>query len=406
MLVLLGLVPWSEATAAIGKGADVYMCLLGMMLLSELARREGLFDYLAATCVRTARGSANRLLLLVHGVGTLVTIFMSNDATAVVLTPAVLAVSRKAKAESLPYLIVCAFIANAASFVLPISNPANLVIFGQHLPSLAEWVWRFSVPSMLAVYATYWVVKVLFRSDLAHEVAADIEVPLLSAPGRFAAAGVVLTVGVLLGASDLGMPLGLPTLLAASSACAVLLIYKWESPWHVIKCVSWSALALVAGLFVLVEGLQRAGVLNAVTDLQGRRDLNSRRSTGCGSGNRLRVQPHEQFASGLDRWLGRDRRWRYPSHSKRYRDWRRPRLQPFRDGLTRDHPVAGRNTTRGGKRQRLAVPESWGRRYACRASPGAAATDGNCTLILDKHVTKTRKLGVQRIKQVTAATES
>ena len=267
LLVLLGLVPWREACAAIGKGADVYMFLVGMMLLSELARRESLFDFLAAVCVRKARGSANRLFLLVYGVGTLVTIFMSNDATAVVLTPAVLAVSRKAKLAPLPYLLVCAFIANAASFVLPISNPANLVIFGQHLPSLGEWVWRFSVPSMLAICATYWVLKRLFRSDLANEMARDIEVPLLSGPGKLAAAGVVLTVGVLLGASALGLALGLPTLLAAGCACVALLIYKWESPWHVIQHVSWSVLALVAGLFVLVEGLQRAGLLSALTKL-------------------------------------------------------------------------------------------------------------------------------------------
>ncbi len=121
-LVAFRLLPWSEAAQAVFKGADVYMFLVGMMLLSELARREGLFDYLAALCVQQARGSSARLFLLVYIVGTAVTVFMSNDATAVVLTPAVLAVSRKAKATALPYLLVCAFIANAASFVLPISK--------------------------------------------------------------------------------------------------------------------------------------------------------------------------------------------------------------------------------------------------------------------------------------------
>ncbi len=74
---------------------------------------------------------ATRLFVLIYAVGTVVTIFMSNDATAVVLTPAVLAAVKKARTEPLPYLLICAFIANAASFVLPISNPANLVVFHQ-----------------------------------------------------------------------------------------------------------------------------------------------------------------------------------------------------------------------------------------------------------------------------------
>ena len=88
------------------------------------------------------KGSCSRLFLLVYGVGTLVTIFMSNDATAVVLTPAILTAVRKAKVTPLPYLFVCALIANAASFVLPISNPANLVVFHTGMPPLGTMAGR------------------------------------------------------------------------------------------------------------------------------------------------------------------------------------------------------------------------------------------------------------------------
>ncbi|MDT9115758.1 SLC13 family permease, partial [Escherichia coli] len=85
----------------------------GMMLLSEIARKEGLFDWLAAHAVRAAKGSATRLFLLVYLVGTVVTVFLSNDACAVVLTPAVFAATKAAGVKQpLPYLFICAFIAN------------------------------------------------------------------------------------------------------------------------------------------------------------------------------------------------------------------------------------------------------------------------------------------------------
>jgi len=126
----------SRRWRAIGKGTDIYLFLAGMMLLAELARREAVFDWLAGLAVRAARGSPPRLFMLVYAVGILVTVFLSNDATAVVLTPAVYAVVKKARTTALPYLLSCAFIANAASFVLPISNPANLVVYGKQLPSL------------------------------------------------------------------------------------------------------------------------------------------------------------------------------------------------------------------------------------------------------------------------------
>ena len=96
LLVLLNLLPWPDALAAAGKGMDVYFFLIGMMLLAEVARKEGLFDWLAAWAVRHSHGSAKRLFLIVYVVGTIVTVLLSNDATAVVLTPAVYAATRAA----------------------------------------------------------------------------------------------------------------------------------------------------------------------------------------------------------------------------------------------------------------------------------------------------------------------
>ncbi|HLZ99824.1 MAG TPA: SLC13 family permease, partial [Steroidobacteraceae bacterium] len=166
-LVALGLLPVDAAAAGIGKGVDVYLFLTGMMLLAELARQEGLFDWLAAEAANLARGSASRLFGLVYGVGILVTVFLSNDATAVVLTPAVSAVARAAKVERpLPYLYICAFIANAASFALPISNPANLVIYGSRMPPLLEWLPRFALPSVLSIGVTYAVLRWTQREAL------------------------------------------------------------------------------------------------------------------------------------------------------------------------------------------------------------------------------------------------
>jgi Citrate transporter len=84
LLVLLNLLPWPDALAAAAKGTDVYLFLVGMMLLAEVARKEGLFDWLAAQAVKSAKGSARRLFLIVYFVGTAVTVLLSNDATAVV----------------------------------------------------------------------------------------------------------------------------------------------------------------------------------------------------------------------------------------------------------------------------------------------------------------------------------
>lgn len=264
ILVLAGLLPWTKAARAIGRGTDVYLFLIGMMLLSEIARREGLFDWLAAFAVRHARGSARRLFLLIYGVGVLVTAFLSNDATAVVMTPAVFAAARHARAEPLPYLFVCAFIANAASFLLPISNPANLVLYGSHMPPLAAWLGRFLLPSLLAILGTYAMLRVTERRHLAGPVDSTIAQPALPPGGLVAAFGILGTALLLMAVSAADRPLGLPTAIAGGLTTALVLWRKRENPWATLRGVSWAVLPLVAGLFVLVEAVRRTGALAAL----------------------------------------------------------------------------------------------------------------------------------------------
>src|SRR6202042_3763624 len=212
VLVVLGLISTPDALTGVAKGTDVYLFLLGMMILAEIAREEGLFDWLAAVATRRARGSARRLFLLTYGVGTIVTIFLSNDATAVVLTPAVAAAVHTAKAEQpLPYLLICASIANAASFLLPISNPANLVIYGSHMPPLLQWLPAYAFPSVVSIATTYLLLRWTQRGALNQKIATDVPVPVLSGAGKTAAIGIAATAIVLLVASALDVALGLPT---------------------------------------------------------------------------------------------------------------------------------------------------------------------------------------------------
>jgi arsenical pump membrane protein len=260
-LALFSLIPASAALAAILKGTDVYLFLTGMMLLAELARKEGLFDWLAAYATLKAEGSATRLFVLVYGVGIMVTVFLSNDATAVVLTPAVYAATTKAKAHPLPYLFVCAFVANAASFVLPISNPANLVVYGAHMPPLSSWLRQFGIASIFSILATFLLLRFTQRSALRERIERDVVLPRLGMGARLAAAGIVMTAVVLLVASSLDWQLGLPTFLAGTITGMVIVVLNRAAPWPILREISWSVLPLVAGLFVLVQGVENTGVL-------------------------------------------------------------------------------------------------------------------------------------------------
>lgn len=284
VLTGFGFLPWRDAVAAAARGTDVYLFLIGMMLLAEVARQEGLFDWLAALAIRYARGSARRLFLIVYIVGTIVTVFLSNDATAVVLTPAVYAAATAARVEPLPYLFICAFIANAASFVLPISNPANLVIFGTHMPPLAKWLYQFTLPSIASILITYLVLRFTQRAAIDQKVSEDFPTEPLSVGGKCVAVGIALTAVALLGASSLDRQLGLPTFIAGTAVTIIVLLISRQSPLPVLRDISWGVLPLVGGLFILVAAVEHTGILNSITQILRDVAANSPREASFGAG--------------------------------------------------------------------------------------------------------------------------
>jgi arsenical pump membrane protein len=264
LLLVLGLLPWSDGLKAVGKGTDVYLFLTGMMLLSETARTHGLFDWVASVAARSAKGSRPRLFLMIYLAGTVVTTFLSNDATAVVLTPAVYAAAKAAEAEPLPLLFACALIANAASFVLPISNPANLVLYGGHMPPLGQWFGSFALPSLASVVVTFLALRWVERKRIAGTCCQDPERKALSVGGKAALAGIALTAALLVGLSAFDVPLGLPTALAGIATALAVSALTRSSPLSLVREISWGVLPLVAGLFVLVEALDLTGVTSAI----------------------------------------------------------------------------------------------------------------------------------------------
>lgn len=263
LLVFTGLISLQQAAFAIYEGLDVYLFLTGMMVLAELAREEHVFDWAASLAAQHAGSSPLRLFTLIYIVGAIVTALLSNDATAVVLTPAVLAVVRRARVDPTPYLLACAFIANAASFVFPISNPANLIVFNAEIPPLLQWLSIFLLPSLASVLVTFLCLRWMARKQLRGEIHGEVESVSLSREGKLALGGLLLAAIALIASSAFGLSLGAPTLAAAVLVLAVVASRNHNLVVRVVKGVSWAVLPLVAALFVIMEALKNAGLLHA-----------------------------------------------------------------------------------------------------------------------------------------------
>ena len=225
------------------------------------ARQEGLFDWTAVHAVRAARGSQSRLFLLVYTVGAVVTIFPVERRDRRRPDPGGLCGGTRHKVEPLPYLFVCAFVANAASFVLPISIPPTSCCLASTCPHLGDWARTFALPSVAAIVATF----LALRTDAARAgrrsrriAASNCRPP--AAPSDLACS---LTVGVLVFFILTGWDLGAPRWPAASLSSRPRLPrdgIRWRpcvmSPG---ACCRWSP-----ACSMLVEGLAHVGAIGLI----------------------------------------------------------------------------------------------------------------------------------------------
>jgi arsenical pump membrane protein len=262
VLVAAGLLSGAQAAQAARDGLDVYAFLAGMLALAELARVQGVFGWLAVVLALGVRGNTRWLFAWSFAGAIAVTALLSNDGTILLLTPAALALARTARVSAAPFAYAIAFVANAASFILPISNPANLVVFSP-LPKLLPWLALFAAPSAAALAVTFAVMRIMHAGELESRYGIPAERPVLSANGRFALILVACGLAIVVAAAAIGWPVGYVALGAGAVCVLVAGVRDAESVRVVAREAPWSVIPLVAGLFVIVRALDATGALEA-----------------------------------------------------------------------------------------------------------------------------------------------
>ena len=130
------------------------------------------------------------------------------------------------------------------------------------MPPLPTWLRIFLLPSVASILATYFILYFLSRQQFAETVEDSSHVVPLAAAGKAALAGIVIAALVLLVASGLGWQLGTPTCAVGVLAVLMVTLRDRRSAFIVLRGVSWSIVPLVAGLFMIVEALNRGGMLH------------------------------------------------------------------------------------------------------------------------------------------------
>lgn len=269
-LLAFGLVSPRDVVAVTLAGKGTLLFLLALLLLSVLVEASGFFEWASIQAARQARGNGHALYRNVFLLGSAVTCLLSLDTTAVMLTPLVLAFVRRLRLPARPYVLACAFVANTASLLLPVSNLTNLLFVNAFDLGFARFAARMALPQVASLVITYALLRLRFRADLPGRFDASLlGSPMEAVPhhGYFCASAIVL--GLVFLGYFLAPRVHVEPYLVAFGGAAILFGYglatKRVGP-RILLGPSWSLFPFVIGLFVVVRGVENLGVAVAAAE--------------------------------------------------------------------------------------------------------------------------------------------
>ena len=235
---------------------DTLVLLLGMMVITSVMGRAGIFRFISASALQRAHGPRSLLAVLVLVAGGLSALLV-NDTVCVMCTPLVLALIDAAALPALPYLLGLAFASNAGSVATLTGNPQNMLIGTLSGISYARFTAALFLPALLSLAAVLLILLVAFRRELSGKLTAQIPAAPLDRPlALLCGAGLAFVIA--------GFLMGYSLAWTAMAGAALLLVLSRVSPKEMFAQVDGTLLLFFAGLFVVTHGVAQAGITERI----------------------------------------------------------------------------------------------------------------------------------------------
>ncbi|HEU0291468.1 MAG TPA: ArsB/NhaD family transporter [Anaerolineales bacterium] len=262
---------YSEEAALQAIDFNTLGLLLGMMILVAMLEPTGFFQYLAVWAARASGGKPVRLFVLLGSITTLLSMFLDNVTTVVLIAPITILICEILGLSPLPYLMAEALLSDTGGVATLIGDPPNVLIGSAAGFSFIDFL-LYSLPIVAVAWgATLLLLRFLFRDELAKmpqnaEAVMSLN-PAESLDDPKTARRILIVLGAAILLFFVHHLLHVSPSFIASSAAAVALIWVQPDIQETFKKVEWSVLIFFSALFVMVGGLDAAGVLDIVVGL-------------------------------------------------------------------------------------------------------------------------------------------
>jgi Na+/H+ antiporter NhaD/arsenite permease-like protein len=267
-MILLGLLSQEQAFQAVDW--NVIFLLAGMMVLANILRETGLFQWIAVQAVRLGRGNPFRILVILSLVTAVASALLDNVTIVVLVAPVTLLVAASLRMSPVPFLIAGILASNIGGTATLIGDPPNILIGSAAEIDFLTFAANLAPISLVILAAFVGLSWFLFRHDLQTGRSSILDVEALEIDALITDRSMLGKALVVMGGVMIGFLLhGVLHLEPATIALAgatLLLLWTRNDPHRALRDVEWTTLFFFLGLFITVEAVVQVGIIETVAD--------------------------------------------------------------------------------------------------------------------------------------------
>ncbi|MBQ1374879.1 MAG: anion permease, partial [Clostridia bacterium] len=268
ILIFFGIIDFNESLGFID--FNTLGVLIGMMTFVGVVKESGLFEFLAIKSAKIAKGNPWRIMVIFIVITAVLSALLDNVTTVLLIGPMTLTICHMLEINPVPFLMTQILASNVGGTATLIGDPPNIMIgsaanlsFGDFIVNLTPVVIIILVVFILLFKVMYGRHMHVTEDHMASVMQLDEKKAIKDRP--LFIKSIVMIIIVVLGFVLHGS-IGVSSSVVALTAAAVMLIIGRQEVEHIICSIEWPTILFFVGLFVVVGGMEKVGIITALAD--------------------------------------------------------------------------------------------------------------------------------------------
>ncbi len=239
--------------------------LVGMMIIVNIMRKTGIFEYMAIRTAKFAKGDPWRIVVLFSILTGVSSALLDNVTTILLVVPVTIVIAEALKLNPIPFLIPEVLIANIGGTATLIGDPPNIMIGSATGLGFNDFLFNLTPVVIVIVVASMIVLKFIFKHRLTSTAETRERIMSMSESVAIKNKPAMIKSLIVLGLTMVGFllhqSLGYESATVALFGAGLLLLISKMDPEEILSEVEWPTIFFFASLFILVGALEEVGVI-------------------------------------------------------------------------------------------------------------------------------------------------